>query len=531
MLLKQVTISVILAVGLRAQSALDLYLQAQRAERKQEYARAYLLYAQAAALDPSDRKAWAKSQALRTKAILEAQIPDLIGRPVARPIESPGPSIPILTSQDWAEMAKLRPPPTLKASPERKDFNLRLPPRDLFREVAKAYGLGVAIDPDYPESGAPVAFRLNQVGYREALRAAEAATQSFVIPLSERMILVAKDNLQERSEVDPMVALTVPIPEPFSVQEAQELARTVQQVLEIVKFGMDTGRRVVVFRDRYLKVLAAQALLAQLLASRAEVTVELEFLEVDENSTLSYGLRTQTGTTLAAFGKLFPWVTPFLPAGYRAMGVFGSGRSLFGVGIADAELFASLTRSSARSLMRAEIRSVDGMPAQLHVGDRYPVVTSGYYGPITGPGQVYRPPPIFNFEDLGVVFKITPRVHSQEELTLQVESEFKVLTGEALNGIPVISSRRYSSTVRLRTSQWAVVAGLLSSSEARSISGLYGLAALPVLGPLVRQNEKQKDRREVLVVLRPKIVTLPPGELVRTRGFWLGSETRTFCPL
>ena len=43
--------------------------------------------------------------------------------------------------------------------------------RLVFDEVGRAFGLGVVFDGDYPESGSPLAFRMDQADYREALRA------------------------------------------------------------------------------------------------------------------------------------------------------------------------------------------------------------------------------------------------------------------------------------------------------------------------------------------------------------------------
>ncbi|MEN6604986.1 MAG: hypothetical protein ABFD86_21455 [Bryobacteraceae bacterium] len=506
----------------------SLARDARKAERKGEWARAYLLYSEAAAADPDNPEYWAKGQALQTRALGQVKV-ETPSEPVKEPPREDASLLGTITAKDMSEVRKPQPPKELIGNPATRDLDLRGSPKELFEQVSKAYGLDVVFDGDYPD-GATQHFRLDKAGYREALRTLEIATGSFVVPLAGRLMLVVKDNVQKRNEVEPMAAVVVPIPEPVSVQDAQELARTVQQTFEIRRLFVDSTRRLVFLRDRVSKIEGAQMLFAQLLRHRPEAEIEIELLEVSRSSSTSFGISLPSSFPLVSTGK--PWtnaITSF-PSGYTSYLSFGGGASLMAVGIASATAVANASRSSGGTMLRAEVRALDGQAAQFHVGDKYPIMTGNYGSTAQVGSNVLALTPSFSFEDLGFVLKVTPRIHGMDDVTLDVEAEFKVLTGESVNDIPVIANRKLKSQVRLASGEYAVIAGLMTASEARTIGGIAGLSSLPLLGPLLRTNTRERDANEAVIVVRPRVIELPGSELP-TKSFWTGSETHFPSPL
>ena len=256
----------------------------------------------------------------------------------------------------------------------------------------------------------------------------------------------------------------------------------------------------------------------------------MDFVEVTSSEALNYGLPLPSSFPLSSFSTFMNNV-PQLAQNISGMLRFGGGAALIGIGIANMQLVASMSRSNATNLLHASARSIDGQPATIHVGQKYPIETAGYFGPasFSGPGA-YQPPPSFTFEDLGLSLKATPHVHGTEDVTVSVEAEFKVLAGNALNGIPVISNRSLKSDVTLKMGEWAVVAGLIDDEDARSIAGIAGLASIPVIGPLTSSVTRNKSTDQVLIMLRPTLLTAPPDESM-THLLRIGAEARPLTPL
>jgi hypothetical protein len=129
----------------------------------------------------------------------------------------------------------------------------------------------------------------------------------------------------------------------------------------------------------------------------------------------------------------------------------------------------------------------------------------------TGATPTQTPYPASEYQDIGIKVKATPILHDNNEVTLQLEFEIRALAGTSVNGIPVISNRTLSQTVRVKEDEATLIGGLLDVEQTRTITGLPGFSEIPgAAGYAFSQHNNTLQDTELLILVTPRKLRLPP---------------------
>jgi len=196
--------------------------------------------------------------------------------------------------------------------------------------------------------------------------------------------------------------------------------------------------------------------------------------------------------------------------GSNTLGVYlGLGRGTFASRI-------ELNTPSGPSALIASTLTASGLPDIALVsqdpaasqGELTVIQDSTNFANSTTFGAAQTPYPASEYVDLGVKIKATPTLHPINEVTLQMEFEIRALAGSSVNGIPVLSNRTLTQTVRVKENEPTLIGGLTDKEETRSITGLPGFAEIPAAGYFFGRRNNSLQDTELLIVVTPRRVRL-----------------------
>lgn len=142
-------------------------------------------------------------------------------------------------------------------------------------------------------------------------------------------------------------------------------------------------------------------------------------------------------------------------------------------------------------------------------------------------------------KEFGVGLKFTPTVLAGGRINLRVAPEVSELSREgvgitAAGGnnptiLPLITTRRASTTVQLVDGQSFAIGGLIKNNTTANIKAFPILGELPIIGALFRSTDFQQDRTELLFVVTPHLVKpLPVGYKLPTDSYTQPSRGELF---
>ncbi len=208
---------------------------------------------------------------------------------------------------------------------------------------------------------------------------------------------------------------------------------------------------------------------------------------------------------------------------------------------------ANITRSTGTSIA-IEAEKKDGLVKIL--AEPNVMAISGQEGSFLAGGKILIPVSQTNAggigntitlqeKEFGIGLRFTPTVLQGGRINLQVSPEVSELSKEGIGItnfantstqlLPLITTRRASTTVQLGDGQSFAIGGLIKNNTTTNIKAFPILGEIPIIGALFRSSDFQNDRTELVFVVTPRLVKpLPTVGALPTDNYREPSRTDVF---
>ena len=281
----------------------------------------------------------------------------------------------------------------------------------------------------------------------------------------------------------------------------------------------DEGLNALVLRAPPSRMNEIEFIVNRLDVRRAQVLIEAAIVEISSQAGEDLGVQFALGDQ---GGKVPLAGTSFQNVGLSAAQVLGalqsdeavaptSGGATIGAGeqrdsgLSWGVLIQALANSSRANLLSTpSIITLDNEESEIVVGQEVPFRT----GQATSTGDgLENPFTTIEREDVGLTLKVQPSISADDVVKLDVEQTTEDIAQSVQNAADLITEKREIKTVVLADdSETIVLGGLMSDDYRTTESKVPFLGDIPYLGALFRSESKTREKRNLVVFLRPTIL-------------------------
>jgi general secretion pathway protein D len=389
----------------------------------------------------------------------------------------------------------------------------------IYQTIGQLAGINVLFDPDYTSRRIKV--ELNGVTLEEALEITALESKTFWRPVTGNTIFVAQDNPAKRKELEQSVLKTFYLSNLSQPTELQDVVNAIRAVLDVQRVQQLLSQNALVVRGTPDQIALAEKLVEDLDKARPEVIIDIAVMQVSKDKSRTLGLSPPTSATVALQSNINNTTTttnpttgvattPTSSTGGLNLNTLGNLNATdFQVTIPSANLSAVMGDNDTKLIQNPQIRALDGQKASLKIGDRVPVATGSFQPGIGGVGINPLVNTQFQYLDVGVNIDITPHVHAGREVTLKITMDISSVTGQSsIGGIsqPIIGQRKIEQEIRLKDGEANILGGMMEDQQTKALTGIPGLAQIPILKYLFGQTTQDHSESEVVFAIVPHII-------------------------
>ncbi len=266
-----------------------------------------------------------------------------------------------------------------------------------------------------------------------------------------------------------------------------------------------------------------RAVIDKLDQRRAQVLVEVLIAQVSSKRAAEFGIQWQTGLGKSGNSAVGGIGTNFGTSGNNIIGLAtGGGATLPGNGLNlliarqtnGVYVLGALAKflednNEGNILSAPNLLTLDNEEAKIVVGRNVPFITGQFTNTGTGgAGGATNPFQTIERKDVGLTLRVKPQISEDGQVRLQVFQENSGVEGDTTSNAngPTTTKQSIETNVMVADGGILVLGGLAEDSFNNGMQKVPGLGDIPVFGNLFKSESRTRDKRQLMLFLRPVIV-------------------------
>ena len=438
--------------------------------------------------------------------------------------------------------------------------------KKVFEAIGKIAGINVLWDPEYTEPAGNLTIDLQKATVEQAFDYVSAITKSYWKALSPNTIFVFNDNQNKRRDFEELVTKVFylqNVTQPAEIQEMQQILRTGCDIQRVFPYNAAFA---LVVRGEADRVALCQKLIRDIDRPKSEVLIDImvmdasttfskqitaaiastglnlplsfsprSSIQVQSSSTATTGTTATTTTGTTTTGTTSTGSTVNTTPTSSTTGTQIPLNELTHISTADfattlpgALLQAALSDTRSKVLNAPQIRAVDNVKAIMNIGERVPVASGSFQPGVGGIGINPLVNTQFNYQDVGVNVEVTARVLEGNEVYMHLKIDVSEIDGyQTQGGIqePIIGQRKIEQELRVKDGEVALIGGLIQQTDDLTVTGIPGLASIPILGNLFKGKSTDHNTDNLMIVMIPHVIRRQDYSPDNLRAIDSGTQT------
>lgn len=398
----------------------------------------------------------------------------------------------------------IEPPVKLKLSGDERIKELKIPNSpimNIFKALGKSFNINFVFDKDFRDF--VYSIDIKDAGFYDVLNQLCMVANVKYRIMDSSSVLIYPDTTFKKRNFD-LRGIKVFYLSNIQAEDAKKIIMSVFRDQQLM-VQEDVNLNCLIVKGSSDELMDVERFLHRVDKQKGEVEIDIEILEVNRTLINSLGLDYGINSTVPNPVSIIGGEEDSEGNITSTVGMGNLDNTSFYLTIPTVALNFLESDDRNKIIAKPNLRGVSGEEIKFMLGDEIPIPQTQLQAIAAG-GINNSPVTTYQYKNVGTIIKVTPYIHHNHEVTLQVKMTINFISSFLEDNFPVFGKRELENIIRLKEGETNLIGGFIKDEMRNSLQGLPALSKIPILGKLFGNTSKNITQTDLIFTITPRIL-------------------------